>query len=81
MASTTAKIGFFYKGSNSWNFFQKLVLVIIFYRLKIETSSLLLCAAFLMLFQGIPHLPMLVAIIMLTIWPFLANSGHFWPYS
>ena len=68
-----------YKGENP----NKSILAIIFYSINILTSSLLLCAAFLVLFQGTPHMTMVQIIFMVTIdgencqkWPF----WQFWPF-
>ena len=48
--------------------------------MKIETSSLLLCAAILMLFQGTPHLPKKLEVSIFILYKIMANN-FFWPDS
>ena len=66
-----------YKGEN----LNKSILAIIFYRINILTSSLLLCAAFLVLFQGTPHMTMVEVIFMVAMNGQNCQNGHFWPFS
>ena len=61
-----------YKGKNP----NKSILTIIFYRINILTSSLLLCAAFLVLFEGTPHMTMLQVIFMEAM---NGQNGQKWP--